>query len=92
MAIGDMLTKDEQQLLMDIGHRIYEEEQRKEANREKVRKHREKHALTGEYVYREDYPDDWTEADILRYLSPPQETERDLELPPADPQGTRQGP
>jgi hypothetical protein len=81
MAMGDALTKDEQELLMGVGHRMYEEEKRKEANREKVRKHREKHALTGEYVYREDYPDDWTEADILRYLSPPT-TERDLEANP----------
>jgi hypothetical protein len=68
-AIGDMLTKDEQGLLMDVGERLAKEEQRKEANREKVQKHREKYGLTGDYIYPDTFPADWSEADILRYLS-----------------------
>ncbi len=83
-AVGDMLTKDEQELLTDVGQRLYEEEQRKEANREKVRKHREKHGLTGDYIYPDTFPAEWSEADILRYLSPPNSTEAKPELTPEE--------
>ena len=78
--IGKLLTEDEQELLLDIGVRLHTEEEKKEANREKVRKHREKYGLTGDYIYRDAFPEDWSDADILRYLSPPNSTEAKPEL------------
>ena len=73
--LGDLLTKDEQNLLMDEGEQLRKEEGRKEANREKVEKHREKYALTGDYIYPDTFPAEWSEEDILRYLSPPNVTD-----------------
>jgi hypothetical protein len=67
------LTKSEQDMMMGPATTLYEVKKKKEANREKVRRHREKNKLGAEHFYVGDdcWPEGWTEEDILQHLSPP---------------------
>jgi hypothetical protein len=71
--IAAPLTKSEQDMLMGPATQMYEVKVKKEANRDKVRRHREKNKLGAEHFYVGDgcWPEGWTEEDILQHLSPP---------------------